>query len=62
MVVMAEIYPLHILIASLAGWMNRRQAEVLASSQQHSEVEVDDVPADDQVGIEVANAGADREE
>ena len=26
---MAEIYPLQILIASLAGWMNRRQAEVL---------------------------------
>ena len=26
---MAEIYPLQILIASLAGWMNRRQSEVL---------------------------------
>ena len=26
---MAEIYPLQILIASLAGWMNRRQGEVL---------------------------------
>jgi hypothetical protein len=24
-----QIYPLQILIASLAGWMNRRQAEVL---------------------------------
>ena len=29
MVLMAHIYPLHILIASLAGWMNRRQGEVL---------------------------------
>ena len=29
MALMAEIYPLQILIASLAGWMNRRQAEVL---------------------------------
>ena len=26
---MAEIYPLQILIASLAGWMNGRHAEVL---------------------------------
>ena len=26
---MAQIYPLHILIASLAGLMNRQQAEVL---------------------------------
>jgi len=26
---MAQIYPLHILIASLAGLVNRRQAEVL---------------------------------
>ena len=29
MALMAEIYPLHILIASLAGWINRRQGEVL---------------------------------
>ncbi|MFT5052153.1 MAG: hypothetical protein ACI8QZ_003585 [Chlamydiales bacterium] len=29
MAVMAHIYPLHILIASLAGRINRRQAEVL---------------------------------
>ncbi len=29
MALMAEIYPLQILIASLAGWMNRRQVEVL---------------------------------
>ena len=29
MALMAEIYPLHVLIASLAGWMNRRQADVL---------------------------------
>ena len=29
MAVMAEIYPLQLLIASLAGWMNRQQAEVL---------------------------------
>ena len=29
MVSMAQIYPLHILIASLAGLVNRRQAEVL---------------------------------
>ncbi len=29
MAVMAEIYPLHIVIASLAGWMNRRQGEAL---------------------------------
>ena len=26
---MAEMYPLQILLASLAGWMNRRQGEVL---------------------------------
>ena len=26
---MAEIYPLQVLITSLAGWMNRRQGEVL---------------------------------
>ena len=26
---MAETYPLQILIASLAGWLNRRQGEVL---------------------------------
>ncbi len=26
---MAEIYPLQIVVASLAGWMNRRQGEVL---------------------------------
>ena len=26
---MAEIYPLQILIASLTGWMNRRQGEIL---------------------------------
>ncbi|MFT5359031.1 MAG: hypothetical protein ACI9KE_006273 [Polyangiales bacterium] len=29
MAVMAHIYPLHIVIASLAGLINRRQAEVL---------------------------------
>ena len=29
MAFMAHIYPLHILVATLAGWMNRRQAEVL---------------------------------
>ena len=29
MVPMAQIHPLHILIASFAGWMNRHQAEVL---------------------------------
>ena len=29
MAFMAEIYPLQLLIASLAGWMNRRQGEVL---------------------------------
>ena len=29
MALMAEIYPLHILIASPAGWINRRQGEVL---------------------------------
>ena len=27
--VMAEIYPLQVLLASLAGWLNRRQGEVL---------------------------------
>ena len=27
---MVEIYPLQILIASLAGWVNRRQADVLS--------------------------------
>ena len=26
---MAEIYPLQVLITSFAGWMNRRQGEVL---------------------------------
>jgi len=29
MVLMADIYPLHVLLASCAGWMNRRQGEVL---------------------------------
>ena len=29
MVRMAEIYPLQVLLASVAGWMNRRQGEVL---------------------------------
>ncbi|MFT5154104.1 MAG: hypothetical protein ACI841_004111 [Planctomycetota bacterium] len=28
MVVMLHLYPLHILVASLAGLLNRRQAEV----------------------------------
>ncbi len=26
---MAEIYPLQVLLASVAGWMNRRQGEIL---------------------------------
>jgi len=26
---MAEIYPLQILLATVAGWMNRRQGEIL---------------------------------
>jgi hypothetical protein len=26
---MAHIYPLHIVVACLAGWMNRRQGEAL---------------------------------
>ena len=29
MALMGEIYPLQLLVASLAGWMNRRQGEVL---------------------------------
>ncbi len=35
---MAEIYPLQILIASLAGWMNRRQGEVLEYLIEESRV------------------------
>ena len=29
MTAMAEIYPLQILLATVAGWMNRRQGEIL---------------------------------
>jgi hypothetical protein len=28
MVFMAEIYPLQVLLATVAGWMNRRQGEI----------------------------------
>ena len=33
---MAQIYPLHILIASLAGLMNRQQGEVLDEVRHRS--------------------------
>ncbi len=38
MALMAEIYPLQLLIASLAGWMNRRQADVLEYLMEENRV------------------------